>query len=230
MNLIKKLVRDFSKKARAKRAFIFRNSFLIDENTKILDLGSETGSNIHAVLQGTPYQPKNVYIADIDSSLIEKGASRYGFVPVLISESEQLPFDDGFFDIVYCSSVIEHVTVPKEQVWALYSGKEFKVKSLNRQKKFANEIQRLGKQYFVQTPYKHFPVESHSWLPFMAWLPRRMLIPTLKITNAFWLKKTSPDWYLLSRSELSSLFQNANIISEKSFNLTKSIMAIKNHN
>ena len=202
---------------------------MLDENTKILDLGSETGSNIHAILQGTPVKPGNVYIADIDSSLIEEGANTYGFVPVLISESEQLPFDDDFFDIVYCSSVIEHVTVPKKQVWSMYSGREFKNKSFNRQKVFANEIQRLGKQYFVQTPYKHYVIESHSWLPFIAWLPRKILIPVIKITNTFWVKKTSPDWYLLNRKEMSSLFEDAEIISEKTIGLTKSIMAIKNH-
>lgn len=229
MNPITKLAKAYSKRAREKRAFMFRKEFLINENTKLLDLGSETGSNIHAVLQGTSFRPQNIYIADIDSSFIKKGATTYGFVPVLISESKQLPFDDGFFDIVYCSSVIEHVTVPKEQVWSLFSGKEFKNKSLNRQKEFANEIRRLGKQYFVQTPYKHFPIESHSWLPFIGWLPRKVLIPTLKFTNAFWVKKTSPDWYLLNRNEMSSLFPDANIVSEKSLGLTKSIMAIKNH-
>lgn len=230
MDPITKLFTVYSKKAREKRASVFRNSFLIDENTKILDLGSEAGSNIHAVLQGTPVKPQNIYIADIYQSLIKKGAATYGFVPVLINESEQLPFDDGFFDIVYCSSVIEHVTVSKKQVWLLYSGKEFKNKSLMRQKVFANEIRRLGTQYFVQTPYKHFPIESHSWLPFIAWLPRRMLLPLLKITNIFWVKKTTPDWYLLNQKEMSSLFHDANIISEKSFGLTKSLIVIKSHN
>ena len=230
MNPITKLVKAYSKRAREKRASVFRSSFLIDENTKILDLGSETGSNIHAVLQGTTFKASNIYIADIDSSLIEKGANTYGFVPVLIGESDRLPFDDGFFDIVFCSSVIEHVTIPKEQVWSLLSDQEFKNQSLKRQKVFANEIGRIAKRYFVQTPYKHFLFESHSWLPFVAWLPRRMLILVLKITNSFWIKKTNPDWYLLDRHEMSSLFPDANIISEKSLGLTKSIMAIKNSN
>jgi SAM-dependent methyltransferase len=227
VNPITKFVNTFSRKAREKRASVFRNNFLFDENTKILDLGSEAGSNIYTVLRGTPVKPENVYIADIDSSLIEKGARTYGFIPVLINESGQLPFDDGFFDIVYCSSVIEHVTVPKDQVWSMYSGKKFKEKSLNRQKIFANEIKRLGKQYFVQTPYRHFPVESHSWLPFIAWLPRIILIPVLRVTNRFWVKRTSPDWNLLNQKEMSNLFERAKIVSEKSIGLTKSIMAIK---
>lgn len=227
MNSVSKLINALSKKAREKRASIFRNNFLLDENTKILDLGSETGENIHSVLRRTSVKPENVYIADIDPLLIEKGKNAYHFVPVLINESEQLSFDDGFFDIVYCSSVIEHVTVPKNQVWSMYSGKEFKEKSLNRQKIFANEIQRLGKQYFVQTPYRHFPIESHSWLPLIAWLPRIMLIPVLKVTNLFWLKRTNPDWNLLNKREMSSLFDDVEIIPEKVLGLTKSIMAIK---
>jgi SAM-dependent methyltransferase len=227
VNPITKIVLAFSQRARAKRAFVFRNSFLITEDTKVLDLGSESGANINSVLQGTSIKPENVYIADIDDSLIQKGADKFGFVPVLIDETGRVPFDDYFFDIVYCSSVIEHVTVPKDQVWLMYSDSEFRDKSLRRQKEFASEIQRLGRQYFVQTPYVHFPVESHTWLPFIAWLPRRLLIPLLKATNLFWVKSTTPDWYLLNRKEMSSLFMEASIVSEKTVGLTKSIMAIK---
>ena len=224
---LSEIIKALSKKARDRRASLFRAAFLLDENTKILDLGSETGSNIHAVLRGTRVKPENVYIADIDSALIEKGKVAFGFVPVLINESGRLPFPDGYFDIVYCSSVIEHVTVPKGKVWSMNSGKEFRNESLTRQKEFAGEIQRLGKQFFVQTPYRHFPLESHSWLPFVAWLPRRLLISVLKFTNLFWVKKTSPDWYLLNKKEMSRLFEGAGIMTEDFLGLTKSIMAVK---
>jgi len=227
MNPIVKFAKLYSQRARKNRASIFRNNFAINESTKILDLGSEAGSNIYEVLQGTPFSRHNIYIADIDQSLIKRGAEAYGFVPVLIKESEPLSFDDGFFDIVYCSSVIEHVTVAKNEVWTLSSGKDFKIKSFDNQKRFATEIRRLGKGYFVQTPYKHFPLESHSWLPLLAWLPRRLLIPVLRVTNRFWIKRTSPDWNLLNRNTMTALFQDANIVSEKSMGLTKSIMAIK---
>lgn len=220
-------VRAFSRKAREKRASIFRDAFLLQEDTKVLDLGSENGSSIHAVLRGTPVKAGNVYIADIDSRFIEEGREKFGFVPVLIGESGKLPFADGYFDIVYCSSVIEHVTVPKEEVWSIASGKVFAGKSLKRQKAFADEIKRVGKQYFVQTPYRHFPIESHSWLPFVAWLPRQLLIRLLSLTNSFWVKQTSPDWHLLDKKELSTFFAGAEIISETFLGLTKSIMAVK---
>ncbi len=227
MNLIIKAFQAYSQKARSKRASIFLNSFSLDENTKILDLGSETGSNINAILKNTSVNPTNVYIADIDSALIEEGRDRFGYNPILVDESGKLPFSDGFFDIVYCSSVIEHVTVPKEQIWSMYSGKEFEAKASIRQNEFAREIQRLGKQYFVQTPYKYFPIESHSWLPLIALLSRRLQISVLRLTNSFWVKKTTPDWYLLNKRQMAKLFGDANIANEKSFGLTKSVMAIK---
>ncbi|MEO8464131.1 MAG: methyltransferase domain-containing protein [Gammaproteobacteria bacterium] len=190
-------------------------------------MGSETGSNIHAILKGTPVAPANVYIADIDPGLLEEGRENYGYVPVVIDESETLPFPDRYFDIVYCSSVIEHVTVPKEQVWSTYSGRRFKIAAWEHQRQFAAEIRRTAKQYFVQTPYKHFPVESHSWLPFAAWLPRILLIPFLKISNCFWIKKARPDWHLLNKKELAHLFEDARIAVESFFGFTKSIIAIK---
>lgn len=229
MKLIKNIVNDFSKKSRNKRAIVFKSNFTIDENTKILDLGSETGANINAVLSGTRVSPENVYIADINRDSVLEGAKKYGFTPVFISESGGIPFDDGFFDIVYCSSVIEHVTIPKNRVWETKSGRDFFRESMVRQTVFAKDIQRLGKQYFVQTPYRYYPIESHSWLPFVGWLPRRLLLPVLKITNLFWVKYTDPDWNLLNSGQMKSLFSNSYIVKEKTLGLTKSIMAIKSH-
>src|SRR5690606_27689248 len=87
--------------ARAKRARVFLEHFEIWRSTRILDLGSENGEHIASVLAGTPISPSNVYIADIDSSAVLNGHRRFGFEPVHIPESGRLPFDDGFFDIVY---------------------------------------------------------------------------------------------------------------------------------
>lgn len=199
----------------------------MDKDTRILDLGSAAGDNLNNLLRGTEFNVSNIYIADINARAVEKGARKFDFVPVVVDESGKLEFDDGHFDIVYCSSVIEHVTIPKKDTWKIKSGREFRRAALKRQTEFADEIRRIGKQYFVQTPYRYFPIESHSWLPFVALLPRRLLVPFLKITNRFWIKKTSPDWHLLNKSQLQELFFDADIVRERKFGLTKSIMAIK---
>src|SRR6187549_2604293 len=150
------LLQKLSMRARQRRAGVFRAAFGLDDDTRILDLGSEWGGNIHAVLDGTPVRPENTFIADINPQALERGRQSYGFVPVLVGASGKLPFPDGYFDIVYCSSVIEHVTIPKDQVWTLRSGKRFRQLSLEHQREFAREIQRVGRQFFVQTPYRWF--------------------------------------------------------------------------
>lgn len=221
------LVKAVSRRARAKRAALFRSLFTIDAETRILDLGSGGGANISAVLEGTPARPANVYVSDIWPKSLERARREYGYTPVLIAEDGPLPFPDGFFDIVYCSSVIEHATVPKQLVWELRSGRLFRERALVRQQAFAEEIRRIGRQFFVQTPYKYFPIEPHSWLPFVAWLPRPLLIRTLRAVNPIWIRKSAPDWHLLDKKQLARLFEGARIIDERLFGLTKSLMAVK---
>ena len=63
-----------------------------------------------------------------------------------------LPFTDGEFDLVYCSSVIEHVPPARRET-------------------FARELRRVGRGWFVQTPAFSFPIEPHALLPFAHWLP-----------------------------------------------------------
>ncbi len=226
-NIINNIVTTLSTRARARRARHFRETFRLTADTRILDLGSQWGANIHSVLEGTPVKPENTYIADINPTHIERGRAAYGYVPVLVGEDGKLPFPDGYFDIVYCSSVIEHVTVPKSQVWSLKSGKEFRALSLRHQREFAREIERVGRQFFVQTPYRWFVIESHSWLPFFGWLPRRALIPALKIARRVWPTRSAPDWHLLDKRQFAGMFSGAQIQDEKWMGLTKSIMAVR---
>jgi SAM-dependent methyltransferase len=227
MQALMRVFQQSSARARQRRAGMFREIFNLDDGTRILDLGSNSGTNIHAVLEGTPVSPQNIYIADIERDMVERGAREFGFQPVLIGENGKLPFPDGYFDIVYCSSVIEHVTVPKNEVWTTKSGKRFREQSLTHQREFAREIRRVGRQFFVQTPYRWFVIESHSWLPFVGWMPRELIVPILKHSRKFWPKWTVPNWYLLNKRQLASMFEGAEIRDEKWCGLTKSIMAVK---
>jgi len=156
-----------------------------------------------------------------------RGGEIYGYTPVLIPEDGSLNFPDRFFDIVFCSSVIEHVTVPKSEIYRIRSGGEFNEIASQHQEMFADEIRRLGKGYYVQTPNRWFLIESHSWLPFVGWLPRPMQIAVINFFNKFWVKKTYPDFLLLEQKGFSSLFPDAEIVPEKSMGMVKSWMAIK---
>ncbi len=94
-----------------------------------------------------------------------------------------LPFADGEFDLVYCSSVIEHV--PPE-----------------RRAAFAAEVRRVGRGWFVQTPAFSFPMEPHALLPFAHWLP-------VALRRRYWRLGVAGEWEeisLLRRREMESLF------------------------
>jgi hypothetical protein len=67
-------------------------------------------------------------------------------------------FNDQEFDIVFSNSVIEHVGGDWEQ------------------QKMANEVMRVGKAYFVQTPNLYFPIEPHSCMPLFQFLPLRLQV------------------------------------------------------
>jgi hypothetical protein len=108
---------------------------------------------------------------------------RYPGPFVLADATERLPFEDGAFDLAYCSSVIEHI--PRE-----------------RRQAFAAEVRRVARGWFVQTPAYSFPVEPHALLPFAHWLPPTLRRPYWRLgASGFW-----EDVALLRRAELEALF------------------------
>jgi hypothetical protein len=96
-----------------------------------------------------------------------------------------------------------------------------------RQQLLAMEIERVGQRYFVQTPARTFPIESHTWLPLFSFLPRPALIKAMRVTNKYWIKAAALDFNLLDVHQMKQLFPEAAIVLEKKFGLVKSIMALK---
>lgn len=227
---LSRLVALIRERSRKKRIQLFKGHFRLGPETRILDLGGWDGSHVNALIEGTRILRSNVYVADIDEKAIHLSHERHGFTPVLIPEDGQLPYPDGYFDVVFCSSVLEHVTVPKSQMWDIRSGKVFRDLSMAHQEKFSSEIRRLGKSYYVQVPYRGFPVETHSWLPFLAQLPRNLQITAIKLANRFWIKQTIPDFYLPNVTEMRHYFPGAQILWEKQLGLRKSLIAIVGNN
>ena len=147
---------------------------------------------------------------------------------MLDKTAASLPFPDKSFDVVFCSSVIEHVTVDEECADRFRTTEEFERAAYTRQRQFADEIRRIAKKYFVQTPNKYFLIESHTWLPSaVLLLSRPHLVKLIRFMNKWWPKKTPPVFNLLRRRQMQELFPDAEIIVERSWGLEKSIMAIK---
>ena len=79
--------------------------------------------------------------------------ARYPRIPYVQGDACALPFEDGAFDIVFSNAVIEHV-----------GGRE-------RQRQFVSEAIRVGRHVFITTPNRRFPIEVHTRLPLVHWLP-----------------------------------------------------------
>jgi hypothetical protein len=101
---------------------------------------------------------------------------------------------------------------------------------LDRQRRAAREIPRVGKGYLVQTPYRYFPIGSHTWFPaFIVSLPRTLQIRLIEALNRVWAKKTSPDFHLLTRAQMAELCPDATIVVKRSLGFPRSIIAARRY-
>jgi hypothetical protein len=119
--------------------------------------------------------------------------------------------------VAFSNSVIEHISAPADRA------------------AFAREIVRVGRDYYVQTPSRWFPVEPHLMTPFIHYLPRRVQRKLL-LNFTLWgiLVRPTPegcdaflrDIRLLTRRDLRKLFPQAEIWREWAAGLVKSFIAV----
>lgn len=190
----------------------FAAAFGIDESTSILDVG------------GTP---ANWLLLDFRPrvTLLNMPRAREEVWPgfhLVAADGCALPFSNRSFDIVFSNSVIEHVGAAEEQ------------------RRFATEVQRVGRRYWVQTPNRWFPLEPHLLTPFLHYLPRAWQAPLARRwtvwdaverpssdRRAFYIEHYLRDIRLLDCAALAALFPRATIRRERTLGLTKSLIAVQ---
>jgi hypothetical protein len=96
----------------------------------------------------------------------------------------QLPFRERSFDVVHSSAVLEHVG------------------SLQNQIAFVQECCRVASKWvFLTTPNRWFPVEFHTILPLVHWLPKKSFRALMRATGyGFFAEEANLN--LLSRREV----------------------------
>ncbi len=223
--LIKIFKKYHEKWAKEKFDFFLKNMNLSQQQT-ILDMGGGDGSYMDRFKSSL--NNYKVIIADIDENAMQTARNKGYFTSQIDAASNRLPYNDQEIDCVFCNSVIEHITIPKDQLWSERSRSDnFSKDAFEIQKKFAGEIRRVAKKYYVQTPHRAFPIEAHTWFPFVGYLSRKNQLRVIKQLNKFWVKKTAPDWNLLDEYEMQKLFPDAEIIVWKKYGFKKEIIAIK---
>lgn len=177
----------------------------------ILDIGGTT-----AFWEAMNFNEEGVSITLLNLSC--EPVSVPGITSVAGDATDLHEFPDHSFDIVFSNSVIEHLF------------------TFDNQKKMAQEIERVGKRYFVQTPNYWFPIEPHWVFPMFQYLPfsvrvfltqRFSLGHIKKIPGKKNAREQVKEVRLLSLKEMEDLFSNGNIYKEKIWGLNKSFVAYK---
>jgi hypothetical protein len=182
----------------------FVERFTITGQTTVLDMG---GGAFNWTL--LPVRPK-VTILDVYDH-----GNKADWATYVVGDGCHTGFPDAAFDLVFSNSVIEHVG------------------GIERQRQFAAECMRCGRGFFVQTPNKWFPVDTHTLMPFAHWLPQRAFRKLIRFSPRFVFFKTDPgdladfsNMRLLGPRDLKELFPGAEIIKERFCGITKSLIAV----
>ena len=105
---------------------------------------------------------------------------------VRLQPDQALPFPDAYFDVGFCSAVLEHVGGSAQQRFIV------------------QELLRTCCSVFLTTPDRAFPIEVHTFLPVLHWLPKRLHRRLLEwLGRSFWAAEANLN--LLTRRELAQL-------------------------
>jgi hypothetical protein len=180
------------------------------DQMSVIDLGGSVESWMRA-----PVRPKHVHVVNLE----EQPGEPPEWAEVDYADACMLPerIASRRYDLAFSNSVIEHV-----------GGHERRIR-------FAEAVRTLGDAYWVQTPYRYFPVEPHWVAPGMQFMPlalrRRMayswpLAHTKArdkhdaLSNAMWIE-------LVDRTQMRYYFPDATLRPERLLGLTKSLTAIR---
>ena len=99
-----------------------------------------------------PHRHRIVAVGIDAAGFLERAYPGVRFVQ---ADGRQLPFADGSFDFVHSSAVLEHVGSAKQQMLFI-----------------AEALRVARKGIFLTTPNRWFPIEFHTVLPLVHWLPK----------------------------------------------------------
>ncbi len=114
-------------------------------------------------------------------------AGQYPGLSFVQTDGRRLPFEDRTFDVAFSSAVLEHVG------------------DRDAQRRFVAEMCRVADRFFLTTPNRWFPIELHTFLPLLHWLPQRRHQAVLRrLGRPFWADTANLN--LVSAGELRTLF------------------------
>jgi SAM-dependent methyltransferase len=133
-------------------------STVVDVGVTNAPFGRGSSDNFFEALYPWPERVTGVGPTELDTF-----AAAFPRVRAVRADGRELPFADGEFDFGFSNAVVEHVAGGRDG-----------------QRRFVHELCRVSRRVFVTTPNRWFPLEVHTLLPLVHWLPagaRERLIP-----------------------------------------------------
>lgn len=168
----------------------------LDSIGSVLDIGStsDTGKSSNAFLHFI--NAKNI-VSISDQDITEETKIKFPNVKFVKGDGLSLNYEDSSFDFVFSNAVLEHVG------------------GLENVRKFISESIRVSNQKTILiTPNRWFPLETHTKLLFLHWLPPKYFRYILsRIGMEFFSKETNLN--LLSRSQIFKIVESLSPASFK---------------
>ena len=181
-----------SLRSRRRKLALFMELMRPDQSTTVLDVGvdevslgeagGEGGCTTHNFLEERYPWPERLTALGLHDGI--RFRERYPRITYVQGDACALPFAEGAFDVVHSNAVIEHV-----------GGRE-------QQEAFVREAVRVGRRVFLTTPNRWFPIEVHTRMPLVHWLPRTITVRAYELAGKSWAVEN----HLLGPADLRSLF------------------------
>lgn len=161
------------------------NHYVTTQTKRALDVGCETGKLTDLYAQKTQLQWQGL---DPD---VEKAQLSPGGIELINGYAHEMPFPDAHFDCIMFANVYEHV----DPEWRLPALKEM------------HRVLAPGGILVGQLPNPYFPIESHSRLPFLTYLPARLRRIYWRLTPTGW-DYDRAHFFVVSVNNLKKLAQS----------------------
>lgn len=160
-----KFARRISVVARRRVHELFMQQMRPGPEDRILDIGATDDSGVESNMleQLYPHRERLTCASLTDGKAIL--AAYPGVHHVQVTAAKPFPFEDNAFDIVYCNAVLEHVG------------------SREKQTEFIRELCRVAPRRFLVVPNRRFPIEHHTCLPLIHYLPKAWFRKLLRGTR-----------------------------------------------
>ena len=159
--MIDRVAAGISLRSRRRKFRLFMEHMRPGPDTTVVDVGAADAPFAVAAGHASTYNfleamypwPERITAVSVDE--LPHFATAFPEVRTVQADGRNLPFGDREFDVAFSNAVVEHLG------------------DRDSQRAFVHELCRVAERVFVTTPNRWFPLEVHTLLPFVHWLPAR---------------------------------------------------------